>query len=171
MTSMNTTIASGNPSVDPTAARHRDALESTLTASRAVLGVIARSLAPVMDAVTLPQFRVLVVLSNFGPLRMGELALHLGASQSSFSRFADRMVAGGLVARSASPDNRREVIVSLTEKGERVYAEVTGARRREISVVLEKLSAADLDAVRAGFEVFARAAGEPSADETLILGI
>ena len=38
-------------------------------------------------------------------------------------------------------------------------------------MVLEKLSAADLDAVRAGFEVFARAAGEPSADETLILGI
>lgn len=168
---MKTTTASGRPSVDPGPARHSDALESTLTASRAVLGVIARSLAPVMDTVTLPQFRVLVVLSNFGPLRMGELALHLGASQSSFSRFADRMVVGGLIARSASPDNRREVIISLTEEGERVYAEVTAARRREISVVLAKLSASDLDAVRTGFEIFARAAGEPSTDETLILGI
>jgi hypothetical protein len=37
--------------------------------------------------------------------------------------------------------------------------------------VLETLSATDLDAVRTGFEIFARAAGEPSADETLILGI
>lgn len=149
----------------------RDAVEGTLTASRALLGVIARSLAPVMDTVTLPQFRVLVVLSNFGPLRMGEVAHRLGANQSSFSRFADRMVAGGLIARSASPDSRREVIISLTDDGARVYAEVTDARRREISQVLESLSGPDLEAVRTGFEVFARAAGEPSADETLILGI
>ncbi|MET3809104.1 MarR family transcriptional regulator [Arthrobacter sp. UYEF3] len=156
----------------PWTGQHSDAaLEGTLIASRALLGVIARSLAPVMDTVTLPQFRVLVVLSNFGPQRMGELALHLGANQSSFSRFADRMVTGGLIARSASPDSRREVIIALTEVGERVYAEVTSARRREITEVLEKLSATDLDAVQAGFEIFARAAGEPSPDETLILGI
>ncbi len=76
-----------------------EVVDKSLTASRALLGVIARSLAPVMDAVTLPQFRVLVVLSNFGPLRMGELALHLGANQSSFSRFADRMVTGGLISQ------------------------------------------------------------------------
>lgn len=160
--------ASGNSG---TGRRSEAVLDSTLTASRALLGVIARSLAPVMDTVTLPQFRVLVVLSNFGSQRMGQLALHLGANQSSFSRFADRMVAGGLISRSTSPDNRREVIISLTEEGARIYAQVTDARRQEISLVLEKLSAADLNAVRSGFEVFARAAGEPSADETLILGI
>ncbi len=172
MASMETTTASCMASGDSGEGRHRDAvLDGALTASRALLGVIARSLAPVMDMVTLPQFRVLVVLSNFGPLRMGQLALHLGANQSSFSRFADRMVAGGLISRSTSRDNRREVIISLTEEGSRVYADVTDARRKEISLVLEKLSAADLDAVRSGFEVFARAAGEPSADETLILGI
>lgn len=154
-----------------TGLRRVDAVEGTLTASRALLGVIARSLAPVMDTVTLPQFRILVVLSNFGPLRMGEVAHRLGANQSSFSRFADRMVAGGLIARSASPGSRREVIVSLTEDGARVYTEVTETRRREISRVLETLSGPDLEAVRTGFEIFSRAAGEPSADETLILGI
>lgn len=158
--------------MDARTAHRRDAaLEGTLTASRALLGVIARSLAPVMDTVTLPQFRVLVVLSNFGPLRMGDVAQRLGANQSSFSRFADRMVTGGLIARSASPGSRREVIISLTEEGSRVYTEVTDARRREISRVLETLSGPDLEAVRTGFEIFARAAGEPSADETLILGI
>jgi hypothetical protein len=52
-----------------------------------------------------------------------------------------------------------------------VYAEVTETRRREISRVLETLSSPDLEAVRTGFEIFATAAGEPSADETLILGI
>ena len=148
-----------------------EVVDKSLTASRALLGVIARSLAPVMDAVTLPQFRVLVVLSNFGPLRMGELAMHLGANQSSFSRFADRMVAGGLIARSASTQNRREVIISLTKTGSHIYADVTRARRQEISDVLDRLSAAEQETVLAGFEAFARAAGEPRADETLILGI
>ncbi len=148
-----------------------EVVDKSLTASRALLGVIARSLAPVMDSVTLPQFRVLVVLSNFGPLRMGELALRLGANQSSFSRFADRMVAGGLIARSASTENRREVIISLTKEGSRIYAEVTRARRQEISEVLSRLSGSEQGTVLAGFEAFARAAGEPRADETLILGI
>jgi len=124
-----------------------------------------------MDTVTLPQFRVLVVLSNFGPLRVGQLAVHLGANQSSFSRFADRMITGGLISRSASTENRREVIISLTKKGSDVYAEVTRARREEISEVLGRLSAAEQDAVLAGFEAFARAAGEPRAEETLILGV
>ena len=169
---MKVTTNVGTPSRNATASGPPEAaLESTLTASRALLGVIARSLAPVMDTVTLPQFRVLVVLSNFGPLRMVDLALHLGAKQSSLSRFADRMVAGGLIVRSASAENRREVMISLTEEGARIYAEVTTARRREISLILENLSSVDLDAVRAGFEVFARAAGEPSADETLLIGI
>ncbi|TDW28744.1 MarR family winged helix-turn-helix transcriptional regulator [Cryobacterium psychrophilum] len=169
---MKTTTASDAASEDSGIGHHSDAvLDSALTASRALLGVIARSLAPVMDTVTLPQFRVLVVLSNFGSLRMGQLALHVGANQSSFSRFADRMVAAGLISRSTSPDNRREVIISLTDDGARVYDEVTDARRKEISLVLEKLSGAELDTVRAGFDVFARAAGEPSADATLILGI
>ncbi len=124
-----------------------------------------------MDSVTLPQFRVLVVLSNFGALRMGDLALHLGANQSSFSRFADRMVAGGLISRSPSLENRREVIISLTDQGSRVYLDVTLARRQEISDVLGRLSAEEQETVLAGFDVFARAAGEPGADETLILGI
>lgn len=164
---MTTATASGDLQIK----NHSDALDSTLTASRALLGVIARSLAPMMDTVTLPQFRVLVVLSNFGDLRVGQLAIHLGANQSSFSRFADRMVTSGLISRSTSADNRREVIISLTEEGSRVYADVTAARRREISLVLENLPSADLEVVRAGFEIFARAAGEPATHETLILGI
>ena len=116
-----------------------EVVDKALTASRALLGVIARSLAPVMDAVTLPQFRVLVVLSNFGPLRMGELAQHLGANQSSFSRFADRMVAGGLIASSASTaEPPRGDHLPHRGRRSRVYAEVTRARAgSEISEVLE----------------------------------
>ena len=71
------------------AAGNNEALERTLTASRALLGLVARSLAGVSDAVTLPQFRVLVLLATRGPARMGDLAQLLGVHQSSFSRTAE----------------------------------------------------------------------------------
>lgn len=148
-----------------------DAVVETLTASRALLGVIARSLATVMDTVTLPQFRVLVVLSDFGPLRMGELSEKLGANQSSFSRFADRMVTAGLIARQVGIANRREVIITLTGLGRDIHDTVTEARRAEIATLLGSLSPAERQAVKTGFEVFAGAAGEPPAADLMIVGL
>ncbi|MCR6493221.1 MarR family winged helix-turn-helix transcriptional regulator [Cellulomonas sp. P24] len=148
-----------------------DVVDATLTASRALVGLIARSLATLGDAVTTPQLRVLVVLSNHGPMRAGDLAEHLGANQSSFTRLADRMVAGNLVTRSTGTVDRREVIISATEHGVRVVADVTDARRREIAAVLGRLTPDEQDVVRAGFELFAHAAGEPLADQLVVPGV
>ena len=147
-----------------------DVVNATLTASRALVGVIARSLAAPADAVTTPQLRVLVVLSNHGPMRAGDLAEHVGANQSSFTRLADRMVTGGLVTRSTGTADRREVIIAPTAHGAEVVAEITAARRREIDLVLARLTAAEQETVRAGFQPFADAAGEPAADDLLLLG-
>lgn len=152
-------------------AGHSEALERTLTASRALLGLVARSLSGVSDAVTLPQFRVLVLLASRGPARMGDLAQLLGVHQSSFSRTADRLETAGLLVREQSPGSRREVRVSATAHGLRIVEEVTQARRREIAQVLAGLSPEEQDKVAAGFELFALAAGEPSAAESLLLGI
>ncbi len=52
--------------------------EVVITATRALVGVAARSLAEVNDDVTLPQYRVLVLLDGRGPQTMGELAEALG---------------------------------------------------------------------------------------------
>lgn len=153
------------------AAGHDETLERTLTASRALLGLVARSLAGVSDAVTLPQFRVLVLLSSRGPARMGDLAQLLGVHQSSFSRTADRLETAGLLVRAQSPGSRREVMVSATAQGLRIVEDVTQARRREIARVLTGLSPEEQEKVAAGFELFAVAAGEPSAAEGLLLGI
>ncbi len=148
-----------------------EVVTATMTASRALVGVIARSLAPVTDIVTVPQLRALVVLTNLGPMRAGELAEHLGTNQSSVTRLVDRMIVTDLLSRAPGTLDRREVIVSPTEHGSRVLADVTAARRREISAVLGQLTAAEQDTVRAGFELFARAAGEPAADLLLVPGV
>jgi DNA-binding MarR family transcriptional regulator len=121
--------------------------------------------------VSLPQFRVLVVLAGSGPLRMGALAQRVGAVPSTFSRSLDRMEHGGWVRREQSPDSRREVLVHLTPHGENLVAHVTDRRRQEIASILAQLKPDDRRAVGRAFALFAAAAGEPLAEDMIILGL
>jgi DNA-binding MarR family transcriptional regulator len=149
----------------------KDDVDATLTASRALVGVVARSLADVLDQITLPQFRVLVVLCAEGPLRSGVLAERLGIHQSTFTRTADRLVAQGWIRREVSAESRREVLVDLTDSGRDLVIGVMKARRREIEKILRKASPDQREAIRAGFAAFARVAGEPEASLLLTLGV
>jgi DNA-binding MarR family transcriptional regulator len=148
-----------------------DPREATLTTSRALLGVVARSVAEALDMVTLPQFRVLVVLAGSGPMRMGALAERVGAVPSTFSRSVDRMEQGGWVRREHSPESRREVLIHLTPHGENLVAHVTDRRRREIADILAQLKPDDRQAVGRAFALFAAAAGEPLPEDMIILGL
>jgi DNA-binding MarR family transcriptional regulator len=149
----------------------RNTIETTLTASRALLGVVARSVSTALDSVTLPQFRVLIVLSSIGPIRMGLLAEHLHAVPSTFSRSVDRMESGGWVERIDSPDSRREVIIRLTALGRALVDEVTDLRRQEIASILSRMTEAERTALQSALSAFTEAAGEPTAEELLVLGL
>ena len=139
-----------------------DVTAAVLTASRALLGVVARSVAPVLDEVSVPQFRVLVLLSGArGPMRHRDLADALGLHSSTFTRMADRLIAGGWVQRCENPENRRETLVSLTPAGHEIVTRVTEARRAEIRTVLEHLSVEDRGHIAYALAVFHSAAGEP----------
>lgn len=146
--------------------------DSVLTASRALLGVVAHSLAPALEEISLPQFRVLVLLSSApGPLRSGALAEALGVHASTFSRMADRLASGGWVQRTANPESRRETLIELLPPGRRLVELVTHRRSVRIAQILDRLSARDRAAVQAGMEAFARAAGEPSVHDLATLGL
>lgn len=147
------------------------AADATLLVSRALLGVVARSVSTALEVVTLPQFRVLVVLSSAGPMRMGALAGRVHANQSTFSRSMDKIVAGGWAQRSSSPGSRREVLISLTASGRALVDEVTERRHREIAAILDRLTPPEQESVRAALELFAIAADEYSVEELLVLGI
>ena len=148
-----------------------DDVTATLAASRALTGVVARTLADVLEVVTLPQFRALVVLCAEGPLRSGALAERLGIHQSTFTRLADRLVAQGWVRREANAESRREVLVDLTDAGRELVVRVMEARRQDVERILRSASPADRASIRAGFEAFARVAGEPEALHLLTLGL
>ncbi|MCO7220794.1 MarR family transcriptional regulator [Klenkia sp. PcliD-1-E] len=139
-------------------------VDAALHASRALLGAVTRSLAGALDQVTLPQFRVLVLLAGRGPQRSGDLARAVGVHPSTFSRSADRLVAGGWVVRTGNPDSRREVLVELTPAGAALVADVTERRRAELRTVLSRLDPADAGRVRDALRAYADAAGEADVD-------
>lgn len=148
-----------------------DATEATLRASRALLGIVARSVADALEQVTLPQFRVLVVLAGSGTMRMGALAARVGAVPSTFSRTIDRMVDGGWVERRESPQSRREILVDLAPAGRRLVDLVTDRRRRQVASVLTSLTPAEQQQVIDAFELFSTASGEPTPEDLLTLGL
>jgi DNA-binding MarR family transcriptional regulator len=102
---------------------------------------------------------------------MGTLAERMGANSSTFSRSIDRMVAGGWVERSPSPDSRREVLISATEAGRALVDEVTDRRRQAISEILSKMTTEDQRSVLSALEVFSAAASEPAVEDLLTLGL
>lgn len=148
-----------------------EATEATLRASRALLGIVARSVGDALEHVTLPQFRVLVVLAGSGTMRMGALAARVGAVPSTFSRTIDRMVEGGWVERRESPESRREILVDLSTQGRRLVDQVTDRRRRQVAAVLTSLTPDEQRQIIEALELFSTASGEPTPEDLLTLGL
>ena len=134
---------------------------SVLVASRALVGVSARSLADVEDTVTLTQFRTLVVLRTSGPSRLGPLAERLGVNSSSALRTVDRLLAAGLVSRAEDAEDRRAVVIALTPKGSRLVDTVTDRRRTAIAEIVREIPPSRRRGLVGALTAFAVAAGEP----------
>jgi len=139
--------------------------EAVLGASRGLLGVVARSLAPALESVTVPQFRLIVLVDTLGPTRAGDLAERLAVGPSTLTRNVDRLVAGGWVERRTAEDSRRGVVVAATDRGRALVAEVTDRRRRELEEIVARVPEAERASVAAGMASLRRAMGEPSPEE------
>lgn len=66
------------------------------------------------------QFRVLTAVQAHGHCRQKDIAARLGQTEASISRQVRIMDMEGLLRINQRPDNRRERLVSLTPRGDRV---------------------------------------------------
>jgi DNA-binding MarR family transcriptional regulator len=140
--------------------------DAVLTASRLLVAVSARSIAAVDDSITLPQFRLLVVLQSRGPQKVTALADALGVYPSSVTRAIDRLLATGLVDRQVNPESRREMQISLTKAGRHVVQNVTKHRRQEIARIIERMPATHRRGIVRALTAFSQAGGEPPASSS-----
>lgn len=64
--------------------------------------------------------------------RIGELAERLQVRHHSAVELADRLTAGGYVRRTRNGNDKREVLLSLTPKGERVLQDLSLHHKEEL---------------------------------------
>jgi len=89
-------------------------------------------------------YSVLRVLQIAGELSPSELADITVRSTGGMTQIVDRLVAAGLVRRTAHPDDRRRVVVGLTPKGTRLAEQARRSYERERARVLGPLTDAEL---------------------------
>jgi DNA-binding MarR family transcriptional regulator len=141
-----------------------DATDAALLASRALVGVAARSLAAIEPEITLRQYRALVLLGSRGEQNVGSLADALEVHPSTITRLCDRLLAKQLIERTVSKESRREVSVRLSSTGRALLRGVTNRRRKDLGRIMGRLEADERSAVLAAFSAFAAAAGEAPDD-------
>lgn len=66
---------------------------------------------------SVPRMRLLGELAFHGPLRMNELAHEMGVTPRTMTTMVDALDREGLVERRPDPDDRRAVVVTLSEAG------------------------------------------------------
>jgi len=78
----------------------------------------------------IPQWRVVAVLAESGPLMSIDIAQRTRMDKMTVSRAAATLVSRRLVTREANPGDRRSHLLSLSRQGEALYAEVAPAALR-----------------------------------------
>src|ERR1700683_2537504 len=81
------------------------------------------------------------------PLRMTELADHLGIVPRSVTTVVDALEQAGLVRREIDPHNRRAIRLYLTDRGRAVREDMREARRNAAEDLFAPLSAGDRNAL------------------------
>ncbi|HWG98563.1 MAG TPA: MarR family winged helix-turn-helix transcriptional regulator [Pilimelia sp.] len=153
-------MANGGPEGPSAAQPDHAVLAGLLAVSRALVGLTARSLSELPTELTLPQYRVLLVLAAHGPLRAGDLATELGLAPSTVTRNCDRLVRRGLLRRFRRPEDRRGSWLALTGSGTELIGTVQRHRRDQVASLLSRADPPAPERFAAGLAALAEAAGE-----------
>jgi len=116
-------------------------LSPLMTASRTITAAVVRSLAQVSTTVTVPQLRVLAMLSSRGRMNLTGIAVALDVNVSNASRTCDRLVTAGLVDRRVDPHDRRHASLQLSRAGRRLVDDVMAHRERLLAAVVREMPA------------------------------
>lgn len=89
------------------------------------------------------QMRLLALVGDVGPARIGDLAQADHSSQPTMTSQIQRAEAHGWLTRTPDPDDARASLIALSPKGERELATARSSRTAAVTPLLEGLSQRD----------------------------
>lgn len=116
-----------------------------------VMGRIRSIVHDGMD-LTYNQYKMLLTIYDKGNCTLNVLARELRIAMSSASGMVDRLVNQGFVYRTVDEDNRRQVMIYTTEKGEELIRELQRGIVENYRTLLERLPPRDQERLVAAFE-------------------
>jgi MarR family transcriptional regulator, organic hydroperoxide resistance regulator len=116
---------------------------------------------------TIAQLRTLLILSEEGPLVIGQIAQRMGIGVSTGGHLVDRLVQAGLAKRTEDAEDRRRTLARLTPKGEDLYARLLNPSLL-MQTLIQKLESEDLAAFLQGLQALNRLVDlEPEANHSI----
>jgi DNA-binding MarR family transcriptional regulator len=99
---------------------------------------------------TMELYLFLYVALN-GPKKMSELSDVLKTTKSNITNLVDILERNGYLSRVRSSEDRRVVMVKLTEEGEKLYKKLLDSFDSLIEKVISKIPQSDLEEISNGF--------------------
>ncbi|GFE62272.1 MarR family winged helix-turn-helix transcriptional regulator [Geobacter sp. AOG2] len=124
-----------------------------------VMGRIRSIVHEGMD-LTYNQYKMLLTIYDKGNCTLNVLAKELQIAMSSASEMVDRLVNLGFVYRTVDEDNRRQVMIYTTEKGEELIRELRLGIVENYRTLLERLPPKDQERLVVAFESLAEILGK-----------
>jgi DNA-binding MarR family transcriptional regulator len=102
------------------------------------------------------QARLLSLIDELGPARIGELATADHCSQPTMTTQVQRLEAAGWVSRATDNHDARVALIELTSAGRRQLESLRTSRAQALAPALAMLTDQDRDALRRATEVVLR---------------
>ncbi|WP_262028955.1 helix-turn-helix domain-containing GNAT family N-acetyltransferase [Microvirga sp. Mcv34] len=117
------------------------------------------------SAFSLTEARVLYELAHGNPVTAADLGRDLGLDAGYLSRLLKRFDAKGLLRRTPSQDDRRQLLLSLTEQGFAAFGPLNQASATQVAAMLSELSPGERERLVQSMAAVERLVGDgPNSD-------
>jgi len=116
-----------------------DVLVAALALDLEQIVALFRSLSPA-SKLSMTAAATLAALDRFGPQRLTLLAAREGVTQPGMTQLISRLEEAGLVRREASPEDRRVVLVVITDEGRATLERRRAVRIERLASIIAQLS-------------------------------
>ncbi|HPB81658.1 MAG TPA: MarR family transcriptional regulator [Spirochaetota bacterium] len=105
-------------------------------------------------SITPGQMGILFLLKSRDAISMSELGTALYIDNSTITRLVDRLESKGLVKRLMNPDDRRQYLLSITEKGTETINSAKNIVQSTNDLIKKDFSKEEIDAFKRVLESF-----------------
>jgi DNA-binding MarR family transcriptional regulator len=113
---------------------------------------------------SVPQFRALAFLDRHPGASLSAMAEHLGVTRATASAIAERLVQRNLVDRRERPEERRHIVLKLTQAGSEYLQQVRNTSRAEIAKLFASLSKKQRQRIVEGLSILSKAIVSSASD-------